>query len=229
MPSNTPELEEVIQTIIDANLDQMNTCMPCVVESYDAAKQVVSVTPALKRKYNARTIIQLPIIENVPVKFPRAKQFSMTFPIAKGDNGTLTFSQKSLDVWKKSGGIVNPNDTRRFHLTDCFFDPGGDGSFKPIAGATTDKVRILNGSTIVEFGEDGTIDLKNNSAELKLTPDGKMKFVGSSDELLALLAEGFQTISTATVTNPETASPLPLNESVAIAAIATRINAIKAT
>lgn len=174
--SATPSFEKVLAMAIDAKLFDVHTAIPGVVESYDPGTETVSVRPALKRKYEDGTLVEIPLILNVPVMFPRGEKSSITFPIKKGNSGLLIFSERSLDVWKSKGGVVDPNDPRKFNITDALFYPGAYSKNKPSGRATADKFRITHGTSEIEMGE---------AAKFKI---GKV----GGDELLDLMSQLIQ-------------------------------------
>lgn len=161
----TPNLDQIILMGVEARLFDLHTCLPAVVEKYNKAKQTVDVTPALKRKYESGDLVTYPVILNVPVAFPRGGKFSITHPIKPGDNVLLIFSERSIDVWKKSGGIVDPNDPRKFNITDAFAIPGGYPENKPVEGASDTNVRIVNDKSLIEMTEDGKFLFKNKDTD----------------------------------------------------------------
>lgn len=165
--SSTPTFEQVLTTAIESKLIDLHTAMPGVVESYDPTKQTISVVPALKRKYESGEVVTRPLINNVPVCFPRGGSFSITHPLKKGDSVLLVISERSLDVWKKNGGTVDPNDPRKFNLTDAFAIPGGYPQTNVVAGATADKIRILNKDTMIEMSE-ADIKISNPTTKVEL-------------------------------------------------------------
>lgn len=127
--SDTPSFEEWVTQAIENHMVEVHTSLPAIVVSYDKAKQTVSVQPAIKHgvvdnETDVRTANQLPVINNVPVEFPGAGEYSITFPINKGDTGMLCFAESSIDKWKTRGGVVDPLDDRRFNLSDATFRPG---------------------------------------------------------------------------------------------------------
>lgn len=160
MSGRTPTLEQLLQTAIDARLFDLHTAIPCVVDSFDKAKNTVTVVPALKRKYSDGTVVTLPIIANVPIMYPRGASWRITGPLIKGDSGVLIFSERSLDVWKKSGGTVDPSDTRKFHLTDALFYPGGYAPANPVSTVDSANLRVENGSTRFELLASGKMRLE---------------------------------------------------------------------
>lgn len=196
--SSTPSFEKVLAMAIEARLFDVHTAIPGVVEAYDPGTESVTVRPALKRKYEEGTIVELPLIMNVPVTFPRGGKASITFPIKKGDSGLLIFSERSLDVWKAKGGVVDPADPRKFNMTDAFFVPGGYPKGKPSGRATADKMRITNGTSEIEMTE---------SAKFKVGKVGGDELFDLMSQLIQLLLDaktntaiGPQPFWTATIT-----------------------------
>ena len=67
----------------------------------------------------------MPVIPCVPVVFPAAGGFSVTFPVNVGDTVLLVFASQSLDNWLFSDGHdTDPDDPRRHGLTDAIALPG---------------------------------------------------------------------------------------------------------
>lgn len=119
----TPTLGQVVRQALDVRLGAMRVSMPGRIESFDAATQLARVTPLLKEEYEndegAAVVEALPVINNVPVFIPGGGTFVDTFPIAAGDECLLIFSDRSLDVWKERGGVVDPVAADRHTLTDA--------------------------------------------------------------------------------------------------------------
>ena len=185
-----PTFENVLNAAIDSKLFDLHTCLPGIVESYDPSKNTVSVVPAIKRKYESGEIVTLPIINNVPVAFPRGSNFSMTFPIKKGDSVILVFSERSLDIWKKNGGLVDPKDPRRFNLTDAYAIPGGYPEKSPVPGASATKLRIKNNDSLIEMQE---------GAKFKIGKDGGDELF----DLISQLIQGLMDAKTTTAIGPQ--------------------------
>jgi hypothetical protein len=53
-----------------------------------------------------------------------AGAYKITFPVAAGDIVLLCFAQTSLDNWLQLGGVVDPQDSRKFDLSDAIAIPG---------------------------------------------------------------------------------------------------------
>lgn len=101
-----------------------HVAMPCIVQSYDASRQTVDVQPVIRERFktkeNTLEYKQYPLLINVPVVFPQAGSFSITFPIAKGDECLVIFADTAIDNWWVKGSIQNPVEIRRHDLSDGF-------------------------------------------------------------------------------------------------------------
>lgn len=151
----TRTLTESLSAAMEAALLEVRTATPARVESYSASDQRATVLPLLKRKTRAGEVLSPKPVGNVPVLFPRAGGYAITFPVAAGDVGLLLCSDRSLDLWLASdGGQVDPQDGRHHQMTDGVFLPGLHSWSDPIPGASaTDMVLMReDGSALVQIG-----------------------------------------------------------------------------
>lgn len=100
-------------------LYDVHTALPGQIIFYDHTTQKATIQPCLKKSYLDGTTQEMPILNNVPVIFPRAGGASLTFPVVSGDTCLLLFIERSTDLWKSVGGVVAPNDPRKFDLSDA--------------------------------------------------------------------------------------------------------------
>lgn len=124
---NSPTLWEVIQHLVNEIVASWFTALPARVESYDPATQSCSVQPLLKGRRRGEAgediVENRAIINSVPVVFPGGGGFRITFPIERGDTVMLVMSTFSLDRWKARGGVVDPEDERRWDPSDAVAFP----------------------------------------------------------------------------------------------------------
>lgn len=184
--SRSPTLSEVIRQAVNDALIEVHTSMPCRVESYDASKQCVNLQPLIKQAFldeeSTRVAARLPVLVNVPVQFPGSGNFRITFPLAVGSEGMAIFSESSLDTWLDQGGEVDPNDDRRFHLSDAFFLPGIRSFKNALQDAPTDRMTIgVDGGAQIHISESGINIGSNSGAELAPVAlgDGVDGYLGS--------------------------------------------------
>jgi len=171
MVDETPTLARVITDAIGAKLADTHTAMPGIIEEYDAATGKASVQPALKRTYETGEVVNLPIINDCPVMFPRGKNFSLTYPLVKGDSCLIIFSERSIDSWLVQGGLNDPNDTRKHDISDGIIIPG-----------------LFDFSVPAEADAENVI-LKNDKLKIILLPDGKISISDGSVELISLISD----------------------------------------
>lgn len=110
---------EKLQTDIMFNL---RCCIPCIVQSYDAAKGTIECQPAIREKIINQNenieYLNLPLLINVPVAFPSNNEYSVTFPLKTGDECLVFFSDLSIDNFWEKGDVQNPIEDRRHDLSD---------------------------------------------------------------------------------------------------------------
>ena len=104
--------------------DAFNThvCLPCIVQEYDSSKRTVDVQPAIRERYVGEDgkiqYVNYPLLVNVPVCFPSAGGYHIHFPIKRGDECIVIFSDLSYDNFWLHGNVQNPVEQRRHDLSD---------------------------------------------------------------------------------------------------------------
>jgi hypothetical protein len=216
--TTTPELGDTIRSIVDTVLIDLNVALPAKIVSYNKSKQYADVEIQLLQIMDDDSTLPFPVIPNVPVVWPRAnggKAF-VHLPLKAGDDVTLVFSQRSLDNWKAQGGMTNPADIRKHHITDAVAFVGGSALPDAFAPETDDSIEIVNDQAKTIVHPDGTVESKNADIKLVLHPGGKIEVKNSTGELIDILDQitqqvqtGFQTLGTDTVNT--IFGPTPLN------------------
>lgn len=100
---------------------RLRVCVVGIVQSFDSVKQTVVVRPALTENVKIaglNTTVNIPDLLDVPIQFPRAGGFSLTMPIAEGDECLVVFADSCFDAWWQSGGVQNEVEKRRHDLSD---------------------------------------------------------------------------------------------------------------
>jgi len=221
-------LSQIIKLGVEKALCDVNTAMPARVVSYNAGKNLAVVQPAFQRKYKSEnSAINLPTISNVPVMFQRQGDAQLTFPVNAGDQGLLIFNQRSIDSWIDEGGEVDPQDSRKFALSDAVFLPGLHAQSSPLVrkGAST-STELRYKDTFLEIKENGNVILNiKDQSFIEAYNDGKFKIRNSDEELFTILSELLQILGT-TTTNT-IFGPMRLNDHPAILDLKTRLDTLK--
>jgi len=168
--SRTPSMAELLRAAIEARLLDVHTSIPGRVEKVETATQTVDVKPLIKRLFanedGSEVSESLPIIPRVPLAFPRAGKFFITWPIKKGDLVELVFTETSRDAFKAGDAEeTDPDDFRRFDITDAVAYPSGYPESKALKDFDPDDlvVGIENGVQI-HINESGEIHLGSKTA-----------------------------------------------------------------
>jgi hypothetical protein len=162
--NETPTHDQVIEQAIDSKIIEVHTAIPSVITVVKGS-QKVDIQPLLMRRYKDGTLIQLPVIQDVPVAMLRGADYGIKLPIAVGDTGIAIFSERSIDAWTVQGGVVDPADPRHHNLSDAIFYPGLYPFNNQLSGAANELI-MTNGSAQIVMQKAGTFKIKNVSNEL---------------------------------------------------------------
>lgn len=139
--------------------------VPGIIQSFDSKEQTVVVQPALREEISiedgTKEWVQLPLLLDVPICFPRAGGYSMTMPIKQGDECLVIFLDSCIDAWWSHGGIQNQIEKRRHDLSDAVAILGIWSQPKVLPNYSTNSCQLRN--------DKGTsyIDLKDDEINLK--------------------------------------------------------------
>ena len=213
-------MTDAIRQSILFQLNNVHTALPGAIISYDYTLQKASIQPLLNKSWADGTTTVMPVLENVPVIFPRSGGASLTFPVVQGDPCLLLFIERSIDQWLTQGGQVTPQDPRKFDLSDAVAIMG----LSPFS--TTSPA--MNNSDVLLTYENSSITIKANG-DIVINTSGKVAIGNSTTELLNIVSELMGYLQGATVMGPAFNGPLNAAFIAQVAAIQTQLDAIKGT
>lgn len=158
--------EEALRLALEDRQSQMWTALPGIVTSVNLSAQTVAVQPTIQGVVSspngAKQSVNLPVLVDVPIVWPRAGGFALTFPIAVGDEVLVVFASRCIDSWWQSGGIGSQAEARMHDLSDGFAVLAPTSQAKKLSGVSTSNVQLRNyaGTTFVEITPSGGIMLK---------------------------------------------------------------------
>lgn len=161
--------EESLRLALENAQSQIWTALPSVVTAVDLSKQTVSVQPSVQGNISApdgsSQSVNLPLLVDVPIVWPRAGGFALTFPIAAGDEVLVVFASRCIDTWWQSGGVGVQAEVRMHDLSDGFAVLAPTSQPKKLSNVSSSNVQLRDeaGTTYVE-----------------ITPDGKARVVAAS-------------------------------------------------
>jgi hypothetical protein len=119
------DLSKLLRESFEYNMTNIHTVLPGVIEKYDPKTRRADILPSFKRKLPNGEFAAFPIIPNVPVRHPSTKQYTIHFPLEKGEEVAIHFIERSTNVWRETGGgEIEDADPRRFNLMDCYAEIG---------------------------------------------------------------------------------------------------------
>ncbi len=209
--ANPVTLNDAAKAVVDYKLNNVNTAMPAAIVSYDYTVQKASVQPLLNKVWTDGTVTPYPILENVPVIFPAAGGGGLTFPVVESDTCLLLFCQRSMDLWLTTGGQVNPDDPRKFDLSDAMAIMGlFPFNHNSTADNNTDTILTYAGS-VIRIKQSGAIVIESSNTVALGT---------STTEVLNVLSQLMGFLVGTTVMGPAFNGPLN-------AAFITQVNTLK--
>ncbi len=157
--------EETTRMALDGAAAQLWVALPAIVESVDFAKMTLSAQPALTGSQNSpdgsTSAVNMPLLVDVPIVFQGGGGYTITMPIAKGDECLIVFADRCIDAWWQSGGVQAPMEARMHDLSDGFAFIGPRSQPKVVPNINTSKVQIRSddGTVFVEIDKTGKVNI----------------------------------------------------------------------
>jgi phage baseplate assembly protein gpV len=157
--------EESLRIALESAQANIWTAIPGVVTAVDLTAQTVSVQPSVQGAISApdgsSRSVNLPLLVDVPIVWPRAGGFALTFPIAVNDEVLVVFASRCIDSWWQSGGIGAQAEVRMHDLSDGFAVLAPTSQPRKLSGVSSTNVQLRDdaGTTYVEIAPGGKIKL----------------------------------------------------------------------
>ncbi len=157
--------EEALRIAFDGRLSMLWTNFPGIVTAVDLTANTCTVQPAIQgvveNELGEKRFVDLPLLINVPICWPKAGGFVLTMPLAIGDEVLVLIAARCIDSWWQSGGVQKPMEARMHDLSDGFALPGPSSQPQKITSvsSTGAQLRNLAGTTYVEIAADGKIKM----------------------------------------------------------------------
>ncbi len=146
----------------------LRVSLPGIIHSFDPVAVTCEVQPAIKGTVRdgkgGSKSVELPMLVDVPVIFPRGGGCTITFPVKAGDECLLLFSDRCIDFWWQSGGVQEPVDPRQHDLSDAFALVGPQSQAQKIADISTDSLQIRTdeGSAFIALAQSGAVTINTS-------------------------------------------------------------------
>lgn len=158
--------EETLRLAQEGHQAQVWTALPGVVQAVDLVAQTVSVQPSIQATVTGAggkvQLVDLPLLVDVPLVWPRCGRFALTFPVQAGAEVLLVFASRAVDSWWQSGGTANaPVEPRMHDLSDAFAILAPTSQAAKLVDVSPDAVQLRDvaGTTRVEITPDGKVNV----------------------------------------------------------------------
>lgn len=166
--------EEAFRLAHEGRQAQMWTAMPAIVQSVNWANMTLTCQIAIQGRAEDQSgninWQNISPIADVPIVFPSSGGFTITFPIAEGDEVLVLFASRCIDSWWQNGGHANlPMEFRMHDISDGFAIPGPKSVPNVISSISTTDLEIRNdaGDTYLSLTTDGKVGFQNATTNLK--------------------------------------------------------------
>jgi hypothetical protein len=198
--------EEVLRVAIEGHLASTWSTMPAIVNSVNFAANTITAQVAIRPKVTDEngdvTDVNIPLLVDVPICFTRGGGFSVTVPIAVGDNVLISFADRCIDAWWQNGGVQNQEVMRVHDLSDGFavLCPSSQDKLLSNVSATSLQVRSDDGGTVIDLKK-GLVTITATSVKINgnLEVTGTTKMTGAITASSSLTANGAFSSPTATI------------------------------
>ena len=114
--SGPQEKAEAFRSLLSSAI---HFALPGIVQSFDSSTQTAEILPAIHDRLRDGTVVELPLLRDVPVFFPGGRSSAMTYPVSQGDECLVIFSDACIDEWY-AGTDPTESSSRRHDLSDAF-------------------------------------------------------------------------------------------------------------
>jgi hypothetical protein len=165
-----PDFEEALREALRGWQAGMWTAVPAIIQSFNAAapgQETCTAQPSIQARVQQKDgsfqWVTLPLLVDVPVMFPGGGGYTLTFPVAQGDEALIVFSSRCIDAWWQSGGVQVQAELRMHDLSDGFAFVGLKSQPRVLAGGvktTAAQLRSDDGATYVELAAGNLVNIK---------------------------------------------------------------------
>lgn len=186
------EPADVTRALLEQYAHELHTAFPARVQEYRAASQRADLVPLIKHPVpqpdGSVDYEDLPVLPDVPIVFPRAGSWFLSFPIAAGDFVLVVCQEAAAGHWEAGDGDAQyPGDLRRHHLAHAVALPGYYPARRALENA--DAAALI-------LGHDGGFRLAIKADGTAELPEGSAVYVALAnlvDQRLAAIQSAFDT------------------------------------
>lgn len=177
--SPTPQsLFNLLMSFKQEILKDINCAKIGVIQAFNAATQTATVQIAFTRVTSispagVRTISEYPLLLEVPVFFQSGGGFTLTCPVAPGDECLVVFNDRQIDNWLAQGSGQPPSMGRIHDLSDGIAFVGIRSNPRALSAVSTHSAQLRSddGATYVEVAGGGIVNVVAPGGMTFTTPE----------------------------------------------------------
>lgn len=140
------DLFEALRSMLDGREASVWQGGPGIVQSFDGDAMTCVVQPAIQARVSAKdgtvSLVDMPLLLDVPVFFPSGGGCTLTFGVSAGDECYFAIADRCIDGWWQSGGIQAPMEARMHDLSDAFAFVGVFSQPRVLPSISTTKAQL---------------------------------------------------------------------------------------
>lgn len=170
----TDRLPDALRPILALQRADIHTSLPAAIVDYDPGTQTATIEIGLREILEAQDdddpdqVATYPRLSGVPVAFPSAGGYHLTFPLPAGSTGDLVCTEGDLSRWLETGQVSDPGISTR-HGLGGFFVPGLRHS----------RNRLSTRPDALSLGIDGGITLVIDDSSARVS--GRLEVDGNTE------------------------------------------------
>lgn len=209
----TDDLSVMLLEVLQGAQAMMWTALPCIVVSFNAAVMTCVLRPAIKIKRTDQkgvdTWLEIPVLVDVPVVFPSAGGYSLTFPVKAGDEALAVFSSRCIDTWWDTSAVSVQADLRMHDLSDAFAIIGPRSRPRALSPAVVTsgvELRKDDGTAYVRISDNGDVavvtpaDVVVTASDATVTASGQINLTAPLVQINGNLQVSGSVVATGNVT-----------------------------
>jgi hypothetical protein len=160
-------LAETIMTGVKTGLINARVAGPAKVVKFNSALQRVDVQLTIQQIINGENVSHT-VLFDLPLVFPTAGGFSITFPVSIDDEVLILYSDRCIDGWLESGEVSRQITHRAHDISDGFAIVGVKSEPNAIQGYSEDHLEIRDdsGNQAIRLNSDGKIEIETNGQDV---------------------------------------------------------------
>ena len=181
--------------LVQSIMSNLRVAIPGIIQSFDPETVTAVVQIAIKGierdASGSETSVNLPLLVDVPVVFPRGGGCTLTFPVKEGDECLVIFTDRCIDFWWQSGGVQEPVDGRMHDLSDAFAIVGPQSQAKKISGIsnTATQLRTDDGKAFIELATGGAVTITSPQVTINGPLQVNGKITSTGDQIAAGISQ----------------------------------------